>query len=151
MMKVLFITSFFLVGAGGIPLDQSHLTLPEVQTKFIATLKDLYDKKLQDTLAEIQPYINEPLDPEYVEILKEFEKSHNLNLLSHRDLQWKSVAQVMQSVGIEERIDLIENVRRHPLYRRLPPTVAISPQALVNWNSARTIFLETIKTARKVR
>ena len=150
-MKVLLITSFFLVGAGGIPLDQSHLTLPEVQTKFIATLKDLYDKKLEDTLAEIQPYINEPLDPEYIEILREFETNNNLSLLSHRDLQWKSVAQVMQGVDVEARIDLIENVRRHPLYRRLPPTVAISPQALVNWNSARTIFLETVKNVRKIR
>lgn len=147
-MKILVLTSLFLVGAGGIPLDKSVIELPEVQTKFIATLKDLYNVKLEQTLAEIQPYINEPLDPEYVEILKEFEQSNNLNLLSHRDLQWKSVAQVMQEINVEDRIELIEHVRRHPLYRRLPPTVAISPHALSHWNSARTIFLQSVKNIR---
>ena len=148
-MKVLIFTSLILVGAGGIPLDKSVVTLPEVQTKFIATLKDLYDVKLEQTLAEITPYVNEPLDPEYVEILKEFERSNNLTLLSHRDLQWKSVAQTMQEINVEDRIELIENVRRHPLYRRLPPTVAISPQALGHWNKARVIFLKAVKKITK--
>ena len=149
-MKIWLISILlFLTSAGGIPLDESFVTLPEVQTKFIATLKELYDKKLEDTLAEIQPYINEPLDPEYVKILTEFEQQNNLTLLSHRDLQWKSVAQVMQEVNVEDRINLIENVRRHPLYRRLPPTVAITPHALGHWNSARIIFLKAVRQIAK--
>ena len=149
MKKLLITLSLFLVSAGGIPLDESFVSLPEVQTKFIATIKELYDKKLEDTLAEIQPYINEPLDPEYIEILKEFEKNNNLTLLSHRDLQWKSVAQVMQEINVEDRIELIENVRRYPLYRSLPPTVAISPRALTQWSSARKIFIKAVKQVAK--
>ena len=149
MKSLLYFIVLLLIGAGGIPLDESFVSLPEVQTRFIATLKDLYDKKLEDTLAEIQPYINDPLDPEYVEILKEFEQNNNLTLLSHRDLQWKSVAEVMQGINVEDRIELIENVRRHPLYRSLPPTIAISPRALTQWSSARAIFLKAVKNLRK--
>ena len=149
-MKVLLITiAIFLTSAGGIPLDKSYVTLPEVQTKFIATLKDLHDAQMEQILSEITAHVNEPLDPEYVEILKEFEKNNNLNMLTHRDLQWKSVGQVMLEINVEERITLIETVRRFPLYRRLPPTVAISPLSLSNWNKARTVFLGLVKDAPK--
>ena len=145
-MKYLLITStLFLTSAGGIPLDES-LT----QTKFIATLKELHAFKMEQLLAEINPPKLEPLDPEYVAILEDYDRRKEAFTLSHRDLQWHTVAKVMRNIeGVDERLGLIETVRSNPLWRSLPPTVAITSLNLKNWNTARTMFYELLRRAKK--
>ena len=86
-----------------------------------------------------------PYDPEYVAILEEIDRKHSLYKLSHRDVQWKVVAQVMRTLSNEDRVELIRNVRRYPLHRQLPPTAAITSRELGHWQIARSQFLNTIK------
>jgi len=141
-MNILLIISLFLVSAGGIPLESNDL-LTLQQKILIQSQKDLLDRKLQwqQTMAHIVPVTNEPLDPEYVAILEEYDRLKESFKLSHRDLQWHIVAKVMRGIDeVDDRLGLIDTVRHNPLWRSLPPTVAISPVNLRNWNTARTMF-----------
>ena len=88
-------------------------------------------------------------DPEYAEALSEIDRRHSLYKLTHRDLQWKVVVEVMRELSNDEKVDLITHVRRYPLHRRLPPTIAISPKALNNWQAARTSFLKALRRLPK--
>ena len=51
----------------------------------------------------------------------------------------------MRELPNDERVDLITHVRRFPLHRRLPATVAMSPTAHTHWQQARKMFMDAIK------
>lgn len=87
-------------------------------------------------------------DPEYASILAEIDRQHSLYKLTHRDLQWKTVAGVMQELDNDERVELITHVRRYPLHRRLPATVAMTPTALGHWQQARKLFLQAVRRGK---
>lgn len=107
---------------------------------------DVYNDRLNEVLGDISHFgLFDTIDPEYVEILVEIDRKHSLYKLTHRDLQWKSVAEVMHSLDNDSRVELIKNVRRYPLHTRLPATVAISPDDLNNWQAAKDTFLERVK------
>lgn len=86
-----------------------------------------------------------PLDPDYLEILNQLERQKNLQLFTHHDTQWKAVAQTMLELPVDDRVELLDTVKRYPLFRSLPPTVAISPRTLGHRNIARSVFLEMVR------
>lgn len=151
-MKVLFFSSLLLVSAGGKPLD--HNVVPKVLDHDLKLLlesqRSLRDQLHSDTspnsivndLVENEIY---NFDPEYALALSEIDRRHSLYKLSHRDLQWKTVVEVMRELDNDARVDLITNVRRYPLHKRLPPTVAITPTALNHWQTARSAFLNALR------
>ena len=136
-----------LISAGGIPLESNDL-LTQKQKILIQSQKDLLDRKLQwqRTMDRVVPVTNEPYDPEYVAILEEYDRIKESFKLSHRDLQWHIVAKVMRDIyEVYERLELIDTVSHNPLWRSLPPTVAISSVNLRNWNTARTMFFSHLR------
>ena len=146
-MCKLILSSLMLVSAGGIPLQSNDL-LTEHQKILIQSQKDLLKRQQewQRTMDRVVPVDLEPLDPEYVAILEEYDRLKESFKLSHRDLQWHIVAKVMRDIDdVEERLGLIETVRHNPLWRTLPPTVAISSINLRNWNTARTMFFNHLR------
>ena len=146
-MKILILTSLLLISAGGIPLENNDL-LTLHQKILIQSQKDLMDRQLnwQRTMASIVPVQNEPYDPEYIAILEDYDRRKESFQLSHRDLQWHITAKVMRDIDdVDERLGLIETVRNNPLWRSLPPTVAITSINLRNWNVARSMFYEHLR------
>ena len=87
-------------------------------------------------------------DPEYASILAEIDRRHSLYKLTHRDMQWQTVAMIMRDLSNDERVDLITHVRRYPLHKRLPATVAMTPNALNHWQLARTMFLKAVRKGK---
>lgn len=134
-------------GAGGVPLANNDL-LTEQQKLLIKSQKDLLQRQRdwQETMAKIVPVTDEPYDPEYIAILEDFDRRKEAFEANHRDIQWHIVARVMQTIDdVDARLALINVVRENPLWRRLPPTIAISPMELTNWNTARTMFFNYIR------
>ena len=147
IITTLLLCSYRATGAGGIPLESNDM-LTLHQKILIKTQRDKLDRQLQweQTMARIVPVNNEPLDPEYVAILEEYDRIKESFKLSHRDLQWHIVAKVMRDIDdVDDRLGLIETVRHNPLWRSLPPTVAISSINLRNWNTARTMFFAHLR------
>lgn len=138
-----------LIGAGGRPLDQpdkDHQLLVESQ-------RDIREKQnTPDAIANdlVNHHIYD-YDPEYAQILAEIDRRHSLYKLTHRDLQWQTVAEVMQKLTNDERVELITHVRRYPLHRRLPATIAITPQALNRWQMCRKLFLDRVKAGGRIK
>lgn len=139
--------TFPIYPAGGKPLAPDVALLVQSQ-------QALRDKLHSDTSPDA--IVNDLLDvdvidydPEYAQILSDIDRRHSLYKLTHRDLQWQTVAVVMQELDNDARVELVQHVRRHPLHRRLPATVAMSPKALNNWQNARAIFLKAIKRGVK--
>lgn len=88
----------------------------------------------------------QPIDPEYQSILDEFLAHHKSFKASHRDTQWQAVAIAMKDIpNVEERLALMRHTRTYPFWRMLPPTVAISPTDLTNWNIARRYFYNMVR------
>lgn len=149
-----------LISAGGKPLapDLNPIVLTSEQQLLLESQQaiekgelgvkiDADMRPLQDTLEEMARQ-DEPLDPEYLAILEELEDRKNHHLYHHRDTQWKAVAQAMRHISVQDRIELIESVRKFPLYRRMPASAAIQVRALGHWNIARSIFLNAIKQTK---
>ena len=113
--------------SGGAPIEDDYKVLSQADSK-------------EDFLGDYGT-----IDPEYAQILSDIDRKHSLYKLTHRDLQWRMVAEVMKELDNDDRVELVKNVRRHPLHRRLPATIAISPRALNNWQVARSMFLDAIK------
>ena len=89
---------------------------------------------------------DEPYDLEYLGILAEIDRKHSHYKLSHRDLQWKICAELLNTLDSNvDRVDFVTAVRRYPFHRRLPATVAISPKVHELWVAGRALFLERIK------
>ena len=150
-MKTLLLTCLFLISAGGVPLASTDI-LTEQQKLLIESQKDLLKRQRdwQKTMEKVIPVTNEPYDPEYIAILEDYDRRKEAFELSHRDLQWHITAKVMRDIDdVNERLGLIETVRNNPLWRSLPPTVAITSVNLSNWNTARTMFYEHLKRVRK--
>ena len=150
-MKILLIANLLLISAGGVPLESSH-SLTQYQKILLESQRELAQRRLdwQKTMDKIIPVTNEPYDPEYIAILEDYDRRKEAFELSHRDLQWHMVAKVMRDIDeVDERLGLIETVRNNPLWRTLPPTVAITSLNLRNWNAARTLFYEHLKRIRK--
>ena len=145
---LLIVLLMTIVGAGGVPLapDMPHRVskLLEETRRSIQRQRDW-----QKTMDKIIPVYNEPYDPEYVAILEEYDRRKESFRLSHRDLQWHIVAKVMRDIDeLEERLGLIRTVRENPLWRQLPPTVAITPLNLANWNTAKKMFMKHLRKAK---
>ena len=97
-------------------------------------------------LRDIPDAIEEPYDLEYLGILAEIDRKHSHYKLSHRDLQWKICAELLNTLDSnEDRVDFVTAVRRYPFHRRLPATVAISPKIHELWVAGRALFLERIR------
>ena len=119
----------FLLAAGGMPLKEAN-----------KIYRDALDIKL------VFDGIQEPYDPEYQAILDDYDRRKESFKLSHRDLQWHTVAKVMRDIDdVEERLELINTTHSYPLWRMLPATIAITPRALYNWNTARHLFLKALR------
>ena len=123
-------------------LNDSDLALnqakQQIGTDPDSIVNDLLDKNIHD------------YDPEYAQILSDIDRQHSLYKLTHRDLQWQVVAQTMVELDNDDRVELIKNVRRHPLHRRLPATIAITPRALNHWQVAREMFLKHVKASSRL-
>ena len=115
--------------SGGAPIDEEFELLSQSQ-------RDIRDN-------HIAGYGS--FDPEYAQILADIDRKHSLYKLTHRDMQWRAVALIIQELENDDRVELIKNVRRYPLHRRLPATIAISPTALGHWHQARSQFLDAVK------
>lgn len=129
--------------SGGAPIDEEFELLSQSQRD----IRDKLDKQTDpDSIVNdmIDKHIND-YDPEYAQILSDIDRKHSLYKLTHRDLQWRIVALVMTELENDDRVELIKNVRRYPLHRRLPATIAISPTALGHWHQARSQFLDAVK------
>lgn len=151
-------------GAGGVPLSRSTImqkVIPHKQLvfEFAKELElldqfnireypaDIYNDDIGVVIDDLLDRGIFDYDPEYASILADIDRKHSLYKLTHRDLQWRVVASLMQSLNLsnEARVELIKNVRRYPLHRRLPATVAISPKDLENWQLARDEFYKRVK------
>lgn len=133
--------------SGGAPIEEG-----EQLQLLIESQTDIRDKQTTpDGIVNdfIENHIHD-YDPEYAQILSDIDRKHSLYKLTHRDLQWQTVAVVMQGLDNDERVELIKHVRRYPLHRRLPATVAISPRALGHWQKARKMFLDAVKESDPV-
>ena len=154
-MKIFLIAIISLIGrqlngAGGVPLEQTNDIL--LKTQLIKDEQAAIQRQIewQKTMAKVIPVTNEPYDPEYIAILEDFDRRKEAFELSHRDLQWHIVAKTMTEIDdIDERLGLIDTVRHNPLWRQLPPTVAITSINLKNWNVCRKLFYEHLKRLRK--
>ena len=147
MFKVILVVFGFNLGAGGIPL---HTDL-SLQERLIAETKISLERKRdwQLQMEHIVPRAERPHDPEYLAILEEYDRQKEAFKLSHRDLQWHIVAKVMRDIDeVDDRLGLIHTVRQNPLWRQLPPTVAISSINLANWNLAKEMFLKHLRRAK---
>lgn len=128
-MRVFVFTLLMVAGFGSvhaIDLSPSHQLLLDSQ------------RALRDRIP--------PLDGEYLDILRGLEDQANVELLTHRDTQWKAVAQAMRELAVGDRVELVDSVRLYPLYRVLPDEVMITPRALGHWHVARKTFLEMVRT-----
>ena len=157
-MKVLLIPLLvlFVISAGGKPLDKTVVPqiLTHEQKLLLASQLEIREKMMLQT--DPDSVANDLLrrnitdyDPEYAQILSDIDRRHSLYKLTHRDLQWHTVAKIMQNLNNDDRVELIKNVRRYPLHRRLPATIAISPHALGHWHLAKKMFLNSIKKMGK--
>lgn len=131
--------------SGGAPVENS-----EQLQLLIESQADIRDKQNSpDGIVNdlLENHIHD-YDPEYAQILSDIDRRHSLYKLTHRDLQWQTVAVVMRELDNDDRVELITHVRRYPLHRRLPATVAMTPKALGHWQEARTLFLDSVKQAK---
>ena len=148
LFSLVFVT---LVGAGGRPLGHCVLVKshPDNCSDRQPEHEPVGQKNVDDLrrlLEKLYPENDAPLDLEYAAILADIDMQNSLYKLTHRDAQWQEVAHLMQSMDdMEDRAELIKNVRRYPLHRKLPATVPISPRALDFWQQARTGFLKRIR------
>lgn len=137
------IVSSPIISAGGKPLAPDTALLIQSQK----AIRDKLDKQTNPD-AIVNDLLNanvDDYDPEYAQILSDIDRRHSLYKLTHRDVQWQVVALTMQSLDNDDRVELVKNVRRNPLHRRLPATAAMSPKALGHWQTARTAFLRAVK------
>ena len=122
--------------------------LPELTTEVPRT-QDVLDEVLEDR--QIFPPVPEDsierLDEEYVQILEEIEKRHRRWSSSHRDQQWHYVGIVMDEMELdqEQRAALLRAVTINPLFNKLSPTLAISPDVLSAWLEARNKFFAALR------
>lgn len=106
-------------------------------------LREIPDDVVVDDRATFQ---DEPFDLEYLAILHELDRRHSLYKITHRDLQWKICAELLKTLpDNEDRVELVTVIRKYPLHRRLPATVAISPKIHDKWTEARDLFYERIQ------
>lgn len=118
--------------------------LPELTTTVPST-KEILDDMDEQIFPPIPEDSIERLDEEYVQILTEIERRHRRWSSSHRDLQWHYVALVSEGLGPEQQADLLRAVTINPLFNRLSPTLAISPDTLTLWLEARNLFFARLK------
>ena len=126
---------------GGKPLADTlvgTITVSEEQE-----LDRIYRDSLEIIWAE--DGIQQPLDPEYLAILDDFDKRREDFKLSHRDLQWQIVANYIKEIDPNESIEFMRTVRAYPFWRTLPPTIAITPIQLEHWNCCRKTFLKQVR------
>ena len=134
----MLIPSTTLAG-GGRPLDDTIIGSIKIEEDHEKVYRDQLDIMLEFD------GIQQPFDPEYLEILADFDRRHDAFKASHRDLQWQIVASTMIDLPPQDRLALMRNVRTYPLWRQLPPTVAITPEELRHWNCCRQSFLKRVK------
>ena len=118
MLKTITL-ALFLVGASPIPLDD--------------VVNDLLTNKIA------------PFDPEYAELLAEIGKKHSHYKVTLQEIQRQSIAEVMPVMTLEDRISLIQNVRRYPFHRLLPEGADMLTPQLMQWRMTRRVFFHFIR------
>lgn len=142
--------------AGGISLALSHQMMmskvnPQAIPKALPRVleRNLTKEMVMPIADDVTPkdFAHEQtgLDPEYQAILDDFDKRKKLFQVSHRDVQWQIVARSFNHItNVDERLELIDAVRRYPFWRELPPTAAMSPNVLIHWLRAKEDFFREI-------
>lgn len=118
--------------------------LPELTTTVPST-KEILDDMEEQIFPPIPEDSIERLDEEYVQIMDEIERRHRRWSSSHRDLQWHYVALASEGLDPEVQAELLRVVMINPLFNRLSPTLAISPQTLTLWLEARNMFFDALR------
>ena len=118
MIKLLLL-SLVLVGASPIPVDDI-----------------VYDLLINN----IDPY-----DPEYAALLAQVGVKHSRHKNTLLELQRQATAEVMPVMSLEDRISLIQNVRRYPFHRLLPEGADMLTPQLMQWRMTRRVFFHLVR------
>ena len=87
----------------------------------------------------------DPYDPEYAKLLAQVGLKHSHYKVTLQELQRRSIAEVMPVMTVDDRVSLIQNVRRYPFHRLLPEGADMLTPELMQWRMTRRVFFHLIR------